>query len=274
MKYENEKNNVIIKAGNINIGDAVQFGKNIQVKVKGDFTIDSYSKIGDNSNILGNNIIIGKHFYNSSNLRIGGGGHLHPNANFKIGDRCTLHNNFINVCEKVELGNDVGLSHNVSIITHGYWLSVLEGYPADFSSVKLCNGVIAGYRSIILMGVTVGNNAVLGAHSVVTNNLKGHCIYGGNPAKLIKKITPLDNESKLLKIEHILNEYKKISKYHGIDPFIEFNYPIITVNECFFDVEKLTFAGLENEQTDDFRDYVRKWGLRYYSTRPFKSVVQ
>jgi len=66
-------------------------------------------------NIRGNNIKFGEHLFHSSGLRIGGGGRQHPDADFEIGDRCTIHNNFINVCEPVVIGDDVGLSQDVAI---------------------------------------------------------------------------------------------------------------------------------------------------------------
>ncbi|MBU88451.1 MAG: hypothetical protein CL722_05655 [Chloroflexi bacterium] len=273
MKYENKKKNIFISAKDINIDEPVDFGRDISVNVRGEFTIGKYSRLGDDIQIFGNNVIFGEHLYHSSGLRVGGGGRYHPNANLKIGDRCTIHNNFINVCEPVVIGNDVGLSHHVSIITHGYWLSVLEGHPRTFASVKLFDGVIVGYRSVILMGVNIGKNVVVGAQSVVTKNLKENCIFGGNPAKFIKEIKPIDKETKILKVKNIISDYMKIAKYHGINPSIKLEYPIITVNNCKFDVEELTYSGVEDVETDDFRDYVRKCGLRYYSNRPFKSVV-
>ena len=217
---------------------------------------------------------IGCDLYHSQGLRVGGGGRQHPNANLKIGDRCTIHNNFINVCEEVRIGNDVGLSPEVSVLTHGYWLSVLEGYPARFAPVAICDGAIIGYRSLIMMGVTIGERAVIGAQSVVTKDVEPNSIYAGSPAKFIRKITPPTDEEKRALVTHILKQYRSMAAYHSISPVILVDYPIIQVNNCRFNVETLTFEGEEDEETDDFRDYARKWGLRFYSKRPFKSVWQ
>ena len=274
MIYEDKKKNVFIKANTIQIGNDVSFGNSVDIKLKGDFAIGDRSHLGDDVSIRGNNVSIGCDLFHSQGLRVGGGGRQHPNANLSIGDRCTIHNNFINVCEPVDIGNDVGLSPEVSILTHGYWLSVLDGFPAKFSGVKIGNGVIVGYRSLIMMGVTIGEMAVIGAQSVVARNVEPLSIYAGNPASLIRKIVPLTEEQKREMVAHILQEYKAISAYHSISPLVTVDYPIITVNKCRFDVENLSVAGEEDEVTDDFRDYVRKWGFRFYSKRPFKSVWQ
>jgi len=274
MIYEDKKKDIFIKANTIQIGNDVSFGNSVDIRIKGDFVIGDRSHLGDDVSIRGNNVSIGCDLFHSQGLRVGGGGRQHPNANLSIGDRCTIHNNFINVCEPVDIGNDVGLSPEVSILTHGYWLSVLDGFPAKFSGVKIGNGVIVGYRSLIMMGVTIGEMAVIGAQSVVARNVEPLSIYAGNPAKLIRKIVPLKEEQKREMVAHILQEYKAIAAYHSISPAITADYPIITVNKCRFDVEQLSVTGDEDEETDDFRDYVRKWGFRFYSNRPFKSVWQ
>lgn len=272
--YTDEKKKIFIKAENMHIGESVTFGESIDIRLKGNFEIGDRSHLGDDILIRGNNLKIGCDLFSSQGLRVGGGGRQHPNANLKIGDRCTIHNNFINVCEEVEIGNDVGLSPEVSILTHGYWLSVLEGYPARFAAVTICDGVIIGYRSLIMMGVTIGERAVIGAQSVVTKNVEPNSIYAGSPAQFIRKIIPPTDEKKHALVGHIMKEYQSIAAYHSISPDISVDYPIIRLNKCRFNVETLTFEGNEDEETDDFRDYVRKWGLRFYSKRPFKSVWQ
>jgi len=272
MIYRDEDKNLEIKASKITMGKDVIFGKNIDVDIRGKFSIGNRSKLGDNVVIRGNNIRIGEDVYHSEGLTVGGGGIYHPNANFTIGDRCTIHNNHINICEPVIIGNDVGLSPEVAIFTHGFWLSVLNGFPAKFAGVRINDGAIIGYRSLILMGVTIGKNAVIGAHSVVTHDLKENGIYAGNPARFIREVKPLNKEEKIVKLNEIIAEYQKIAEYHRIHPSILVKYPIVSVNNCQFNVEALTFTGNEDEETDDFRDYVRKWGLRFYSDRPFKSV--
>lgn len=271
--FEDESENIVVRANDIRIGENVSFGKNIDINVLGTFSIGDRSRLGNDTSIEGNNIIIGQDLFHSQGLRIGGGGRLHPRANLRVGDRCTIHDSFINVCEEVVIGDDVGLSPETAILTHGYWLSVLEGFPAAFKGVNIGSGSIIGYRSLIMMGVNIGERCVVGANSVVTKDLDSDSIYAGNPAKFVRRIVPLNENERRMKVEHVVSEYREIALHHKIHPTIRLDYPLITINECVFDVEKLTFSGKEDYETDDFRDYLRKWGLRFYSKRPFKSAV-
>lgn len=271
-KYEDANKNIKIVANKINIGRNVQFGNNIDISIKGDFELNDFSRLGHDTQIRGNNVKFGKHLFNSSGLRIGGGGRQHPNANFELGDRCTIHNNFINVCEPVIMGNDVGLSPDTSILTHGYWMSVLEGYPATFSGVTIGDGVIVGYKSLLMMGVSITDNVVIGANSTVTKSLQKKGIYAGTPARFIKEITPLSYEERVIKLNEIIEtHYMPIAKYHGINPNIKIEYPLIELNDFRFNVETFEYWGIEDEETDDLRDYIRKWGIRIYTERPFTS---
>ena len=271
MVYEDIAKNIKIVANSIEIGKNVHLGNNISIALKGSFSVDDFSHLGNDIHIRGNNIAFGKHLFHSSGLRIGGGGRQHPDANFKIGDRCSIHNNFINACEPVEIGHDVGLSPDTSFLTHGYWLSVLEGYPASFSGIKIGNGVIIGYRSLIMMGVEIVDQSVIGAQSIVTKSITKKGVYAGSPAKFIKEITPLNPEQKLEMLEKIIENYLPIAKYHNINPQIKIDFPFVYFNDFKINAETFEYWGEEDISTDDFRDYIRKWGIRIYTERPFVS---
>jgi acetyltransferase-like isoleucine patch superfamily enzyme len=96
--------------------------------------------------------------------------------------------------ERVELCEGVLLGPNVTIMdTDGHGLDrTLPDIPEYWSSrpVKICKGAWIGMGATILKGVTVGEYAVVAAHSVVTKDVPPHGIVGGNPAKLIKVLEP------------------------------------------------------------------------------------
>lgn len=272
-----KKKRLNIIATEINIHETVTFGDDIDIICKGKFKVDAYGYIGDNCHIRANNVTIGKHFYNSGGLKVGGGGSQSPNANLYIGDRNTSHNNYINLAAPVMLGNDVGLSPEVTILTHGFWLSVLEGYPSYFSAITIGNNVWIGYRSTV--HACVDDNIVVAAHSVVTNNgannLNNH-IIGGVPAKMIRKVLPISIEERRELLDKIVNGYKEVAGYHNVEiDDLAGSYPHIFFNGYVIDVELKTIVsptGLEeNEDTDDFRDYLRHYGIKIYTERPFKS---
>ena len=257
----------LIVADKITIGKGVTFGRNVSIHLRGEFAIGDYSRIGDDVTIKGNNVWIGKHFYHSRGLRVGGGGHNGPNANLWIGDRCVMHNNFLNISEHIVIGNDVGLSEEVTILTHGYWLSVLDGYPAKFAGVRLDDGVIVGYRSTILPGVVIAEGSVIGANSTVAKSLKSKAIYAGNPAKFIKAIEP--PKDKFALAFDIVTKYRELADFHKVYPIMEFRYPEVMVDDFTVNLETLEYSGEETDITDHFRDYLRRWGIRIYTERGF-----
>ena len=75
----------------------------------------------------------------------------------------------------IEIGNDVQIANGVSILTHGYDWSVLKGkYGSILGSagkVKIGNNVFIGINSTILKGVTIGDNTIIGAGSVVSHDI-------------------------------------------------------------------------------------------------------
>jgi acetyltransferase-like isoleucine patch superfamily enzyme len=271
MIYEDKDKNIRIEAADISIKMTATLGRNISILLRGAFSIGDYSHLGDDVNIRGNNVRIGKHLFHDEGLRVGGGGHQNPTANLTIGDRCTLHDNIINIYEPIEIGNDVGLSNEVTLLTHGYWLSVLEGYPASFSGIKIGNGVIIGYRSLVMMGVEIADEVVIGAQSVVTKSITEKGVYAGSPARFIKNIVPLNRKQREDKLTEIINGYYPIAKYHGFHPVMEIFYPTVLFHTFWFDVETFEYGGEEDDRSDDFRDYMRKWGIRIYTERPFRS---
>jgi acetyltransferase-like isoleucine patch superfamily enzyme len=83
--------------------------------------------------------------------------------------------------------------HNVSFLTgsHDYRLKNLDrmfNIPTEGRDICIGKGVWIGSNSTILGPCTIGDNSVVAAGSVVVGDITANSLFGGTPAKLIKKI--------------------------------------------------------------------------------------
>ena len=269
-------NNSVIEANEIIIGENVTWGKDISIKVRGVFKIGANSHVGDRFNVKAENCRIGEYFYNNPTdnrgMRIGGGSSHLPFANLTIGDRVVCHTGHINLAQPVTIGNDVGLSHDVDIITHGFWGSVLDGYPRKVESVTIGNNVIIGWKTVIMAGVNIADDVVVGSHATIVKDLKiSKAIYGGTPAKVIGYIHTLTIEEQRRILLNIVFEFLELLATFYIEKAdVTVTYPNVYINGLKLNVEKKTCAGKHCKVSDAFRDHLRRYGIRIFHPRGFK----
>lgn len=119
--------------------------------------------------------------------------------NIFLGNQC-----FINVnCKlmdsaEIKIGNNVFIAPNVCLITEKHDLNVKQrvagleyAYPVTIeNNVWICTG------AIVLPGITIGENSVIGAGSVVTKNIPPNSLAVGNPCKVIRYLEESENIKK------------------------------------------------------------------------------
>ena len=120
-----------------------------------------------------------------------------------IGDKVIINMNCTFVDNnRIDIGNNVLIAPNVQIYTATHSVRLDERMVQDWSEgeeicrtyalpVKIEDGVWIGGGTIILPGVTIGRNSVIGAGSVVTRSIPENSVAVGNPCRVIKQI---DNE--------------------------------------------------------------------------------
>ena len=112
--------------------------------------------------------------------------------NAKIGKFCKISSHTF-ICEGVTIEDNVLVGHNVTFINDKYpratneqgELQTEEDWAVHPTLVK--KGASVGSGSVILCNVTIGENAIVGAGSVVTRDVPPNATVAGNPARILRK---------------------------------------------------------------------------------------
>jgi UDP-2-acetamido-3-amino-2,3-dideoxy-glucuronate N-acetyltransferase len=110
----------------------------------------------------------------------------------RIGANCKISSHTF-ICEGVTIEDDVFVGHNVTFINDRFPRATSEGRlqtEADWICVPtlIKRGASIGSSATILCGVTIGENAIVGAGSVVTKDVPADTVVAGNPAQALRKV--------------------------------------------------------------------------------------
>jgi len=152
------------------IASDVKLGKNVRIH---DFTNLYGCEIGDDVKV---------------------GAFVEIQKGVKVGNRCKISSHTF-VCEGVTLEDDVFVGHNVTFINDRYPRSTNGNGQLQTESDWACirtlvkRGASIGSGATLLCGITVGEDALIGAGSVVTKDVPAGTVVAGNPARFIKSLT-------------------------------------------------------------------------------------
>ena len=152
-----------------NIADDVQLGENVKIF---DFVNLYGCSVGDNSKI-GTFVEIQKGAF--------------------IGKNCKISSHSF-ICEGVHIEDNVFIGHNVTFINDKYPRSTNQDGSLQTESDWQCiqtyikKNVSIGSSVTILCGLTIGENAIVGAGSVVTKDVPPSAVVAGNPARIIRML--------------------------------------------------------------------------------------
>lgn len=119
-----------------------------------------------------------------------------PSAMITIGRGTWLNNNFCAIAEHtfISIGNNCLIGANVEILDsdfHGMNLMDRDKSLSDWAKpVEIHDDVFIGSNVKILKGVTVGHGSVIANGSIVTTSVPAGMVVGGNPARVLKALSP------------------------------------------------------------------------------------
>jgi acetyltransferase-like isoleucine patch superfamily enzyme len=122
------------------------------------------------------------------------GAFVEVQKNARIGKNCKISSHTF-ICEGVTIEDDVFVGHGVAFINDCYPRATLNGRlqtDADWTveNTLVKRGASIGSGATILGKVTIGENALVGAGSVVTRDVPANAIVVGNPARHLRSLTP------------------------------------------------------------------------------------
>lgn len=177
----------------------VEYGKKMDISTK--FTLKKYQGakflIGDNFTFFSGDSI------NPISRNIRGCIFVNTNAQLLIGNDVGISSACIWCDESITIGNHVRIGGDCLILDtdcHSLNYMSRQDVVNDKNDIKtkpvvIEDDVLIGARTIVLKGVRIGKRTVIGAGSVVTQNIPEDSMAAGNPCKVIRKINKDENSS-------------------------------------------------------------------------------
>ena len=152
----------------------------------------------------------------------------------------------------VTIGDNVDMNMNFQLLTHDWCSRVFRNYYHDFinssGKVIIGNNIYFGTNCAVLKGVTIGDNSIIGAYSLVTKDIPANSVAAGIPCRVICS----------------LDEYYERRKKIAFNEAVEY---IISINERF------GRDPLPTEMREEFIYFVNKNNADEYEDIPLKSQL-
>lgn len=122
----------------------------------------------------------------------------------------------------VTLGSHVQIARGVTILTHGYEWAVLKGVYGEVlgsaGQVTVGDNVFLGVNAVILKGVAIGSNTIIGAGSVVTRDIPANCVAAGNPARVLMTLEEYYEKRKAAQLPEAQALVAQYRRTYGKEP--------------------------------------------------------
>jgi acetyltransferase-like isoleucine patch superfamily enzyme len=174
--------------------------------------------------ISGPNISIGHSFTAintaSQRVQIGVWGREAGQGRITMGAACLMSpGSRISASDEIVLGDGCMLA-NGAYITDSDWHGLYDriNRAADPTPVVLGHNVWVGDHATVLKGVTIGDNSVVAARAVVTQDVPANAVVAGNPARVVKTLDPA--APRYTRIDLYADPDKTAAQFEALDRFV------------------------------------------------------
>ena len=123
----------------------------------------------------------------------------------------------------------------------------------------------------------IGDNVVIGTNTIINKDLPDGCLAGGIPVRVLKEnVYPSHDPARDERlVRAILTDYEALAAYKELNVRLVFDAEqrVIHCNNVAFQLDTLRTTGVLKAPEEDFRDFLRRRGIKFYTGQPFSSVL-
>jgi acetyltransferase-like isoleucine patch superfamily enzyme len=200
----------------------------------------------------------------------------------KIGDECIARGprcSAIDISRPslIEIGDYVDMNLNFTILTHDYATSVFLRTHKKFINssgrVKIGNNIYFGKNCTILKGVTIGDNCIIGANSLINKSIPANSVAVGVPAKVICTLEEYYRKRCLESIEEAFDYARSIKERYGrlpVEADFEQEFSLFVSGN---DAENHTTIPIKFQMAEVYNDWRKNHIARYENFDDFLAAA-
>lgn len=190
---------------------------------------------------------------------------FYRNKGITIGNHCVFRSPMSTKIDTmrpslVEIGDNVDMNKNFTIMAHDFSHRVfLELYGEFLSSsgqVKIGNNIYFGTDVIVLKGVTIGDNCIIGAGSIVSKSIPSNSVAAGVPCRVICTIDEYYAKRKKLWVDEAISYANAIRLKENREPVIDDFYPEFGLYIDKHNIKNYNLTSIKSRLKDKYDEWL------------------
>lgn len=177
----------------------------------------------------------------------------------------------------ISIGNHVDINLHFQILTHDWGSRVFRVYFHDLlnssGKVSIGNNIYFGTNVTVLKGVTIGDNCIIGACSLVTHNIPSNSVAVGVPCRVVCSLEEYFEKRKQKAFEEAIEYVRSIKERFGRQPLLsemgeEFIYFVNKKN-----IQDYYSIPIKAQLGDGYQDWLEKHESKFNSFEEFLEYI-